>query len=95
MPPGASGGSGGVPMSSPTQQHSPRRQVLIGLPTYSGDSLWFHSSAENMRTGLQGVVAGLNSNRDTSAFTGVAIYRFASTGNTDWTTYDKLWLGAS
>jgi hypothetical protein len=70
-------------------------QVLIGLPTYSGDSLWFHSSAENMQTGLQGVVAGLNSNRDTSAFTGVAIYRFASTGDTDWTTYDKLWLGAT
>ena len=56
-------------------RHPP--QVLIGLPTYPGkDSFWFHDTAENMSTGLSGVIAGLNSNRDTSAFTGVAIYRY-------------------
>jgi spore germination protein YaaH len=70
-------------------------QLLVGIPTYTGNSLWFHASAENMRTGLVGLVAGLNSNRDTSAFTGVAIYRFASTGDADWSTYDKLWLGTT
>jgi hypothetical protein len=72
-------------------RHPP--QLLIGLPTYTGDSTWFHSSAENMGTGLSGVVAGLNSNRDTSAFTGVAIYRYASTSDADWQTYDRVWLG--
>ncbi len=70
-------------------------QLLVGIPTYTGDSVWFHSAAENMQTGLTGVIAGLNSNRDTSAFTGVAIYRFGSTGDADWATYDRLWLGAS
>jgi hypothetical protein len=74
-------------------QHPP--QLLIGIPTYTGNSLWFHGGAENMQTGLAGVVAGLNSNRDTSAFAGVAIYRFASTGDADWGTYDRLWLGQS
>lgn len=68
-------------------------QVIFGLPTYSGDSFWFHERAENMRSGLVGVTRGLNSNRDTSAFTGVAIYRFGTTTQSDWATYDTLWLG--
>jgi hypothetical protein len=69
-------------------------QVLIGLPTYTEkDSFWYHDTAENMTTGLSGVTAGLNSNRDTSAFTGVAIYRFATTTNQDWLIYRSLWLG--
>ena len=72
-------------------RHPP--QVLIGLPTYTGNSFWFHQSAENMRTGLIGVTRGLNSNRDTSAFAGVAIYRFGTTTQSDWATYDTLWLG--
>lgn len=71
--------------------HPPR--VLIGLPTYTGDSLWFHSSAENLTTGLSGVVAGLNSNRDTHPFVGVAIYRYGLTTNADWDQYNALWLG--
>ena len=71
--------------------HPPR--VLIGLPTYTGDSLWFHSSAENLTTGLSGVVAGLNSDRDTQPFAGVAIYRYALTTNADWDEYNALWLG--
>ncbi|MFI5274805.1 MAG: hypothetical protein ACHQ4H_17375 [Ktedonobacterales bacterium] len=68
-------------------------QVLIGLPTYPGNDFWFHDSAENMRSGLAGVVAGLNSDRDTQPFTGVAIYRFALTTDDDWATYQKTWLG--
>ncbi len=72
-------------------RHPP--QVLIGLPTYAGNSLWFHASAENMETGLTGVVSGLNSNTDTSAFGGVAIYRYGVTSAADWATYERLWLG--
>jgi hypothetical protein len=68
-------------------------QVLIGLPTYPGNSFWFHDTAENVTTGLSGVISGLNSNRDTSAFTGVAIYRFATTSSQDWSIYRSLWLG--
>lgn len=72
-------------------QHPP--EVLIGVPTYSGDGFWFHSSAENMESAVQGVVAGLNSNRTTSPFVGVAIYRLATTDQSEWATYDHLWLG--
>lgn len=69
-------------------------QVLIGVPTYSGDSPWFHSSAENMRSGLAGVTAGLNSVRDPQPFAGVAIYRLGVTSDSDWAIYDHDWLGA-
>jgi hypothetical protein len=72
-------------------RHPP--QVLIGLPTYPGNSFWYHDTAENIMTGLSGVIAGLNSNRDTSAFTGVAIYRFAYTSSQDWSIYRSAWLG--
>ncbi|MGH2517187.1 MAG: glycosyl hydrolase family 18 protein [Ktedonobacterales bacterium] len=68
-------------------------QVLIGLPTYTGNTPWFHDNAENIQTGLAGVVAGLNSNTQTQPFAGVAIYRFALTTAADWSTYDSLWLG--
>lgn len=68
-------------------------QVLIGLPTYTGDTTWFHDRAENIQTGLAGVVAGLNSNTDTQPFAGVAIYRYALTTAADWSAYDSLWLG--
>lgn len=68
-------------------------EVLIGLPTYPGNGFWFHATAENMASGLHGVIAGLNSNRDTSAFTGVAVYRFGTTSDADWQEYEHLWLG--
>ncbi len=67
--------------------------VLVGIPTYDGSNFWFHGSAENMASGLQGVVAGLNSNRDTTPFVGVAIYRLGTTDQTEWATYEHLWLG--
>lgn len=68
-------------------------EVLIGVPTYGGDNPWFHASAENMESALQGVTAGLNSNRDTSPFVGVAIYRLATTTEEEWSAYERLWLG--
>ncbi|MEO7003235.1 MAG: hypothetical protein ABI068_15585, partial [Ktedonobacterales bacterium] len=70
-------------------------QVLIGVPTYTGDSTWFHASAENMTSGLNGVVAGLNSDTSTQPFTGVAIYRLAVTSDASWTSYNRNWLGQS
>lgn len=74
-----------------TAQHPP--QLLIGVPTYSGDSLYFHDTAENMTSALAGVTAGLNSATDTRPFTGVAIYRLAVTSDADWHVYNRVWLG--
>lgn len=74
-----------------TAQHRP--QLLMGVPTYSGDNRWFHSSAENMTSALAGVTAGLNSTPDNDAFVGVAIYRLAVTSDSDWKVYDHTWLG--
>ncbi|HLY30842.1 MAG TPA: glycosyl hydrolase family 18 protein [Ktedonobacterales bacterium] len=72
-------------------KHPP--QVLIGAPTYSGNDPWYHSSAENMQSALLGVTAGLNSDRQTQPFVGVAIYRYAVTSDSSWATYNHLWLG--
>jgi hypothetical protein len=74
-----------------TAQHPP--QLLIGVPTYSGDSLYFHDTAENMTSALVGVTAGLNSASDTQPFVGVAIYRLAVTSDADWQVYNRVWLG--
>jgi hypothetical protein len=68
-------------------------QVLFGVPTYRGDSFWFHDTSENMKTGLEGVREGLNSERDTSLFTGIAVYRLGTTTDADWRAYDGAWLG--
>ncbi len=68
-------------------------QVLIGVPTYTGNSFWFHDSAENAGTGLDGVIAALNSVPDDSPFAGVAVYRYATTTDASWQTYERLWLG--
>ncbi|HEY7347713.1 MAG TPA: glycosyl hydrolase family 18 protein [Ktedonobacterales bacterium] len=68
-------------------------QVLIGIPTYHDNGPGFHDSAENMFSGLRGVTAGLNSGEDTSHFGGIAIYPLWLTTESDWQTYNHLWLG--
>lgn len=68
-------------------------QVLIGVPTYTGNSFWFHDAAENAGTSLDGVVAALNNVPNASPFVGVAIYRYATTTDASWRTYEHLWLG--
>ncbi len=68
-------------------------QVLIGIPTYHDNGPGFHDTAENMLSGLRGVTAGLNSSEDTSHFGGVAIYPLWLTTQSDWQTYNRLWLG--
>jgi len=74
------------------QAHHPA-QVLIGIPTYHDNGPGFHDSAENMLSGLQGLTSGLNSGEDTSHFGGVAIYPLWLTSQSDWQTYNRLWLG--
>jgi hypothetical protein len=74
-----------------TAHHVP--QVFMGVPTYSGSDFWYHDGAENMSSALEGVTAGLNSNRTTTPFVGVAIYRLATTSQAEWKDYERLWLG--
>jgi hypothetical protein len=69
-------------------------RLLLGVPT-SEEETWTHvPRAENMHTGLRGLVAGLN---DADAIpdnvVGVAIYPHWETDASEWTEYDKLWLG--
>ncbi len=74
------------------QFESPTTKVLIGLPTYTGNSKAFHSSAENITTGLTGVINGLNYESLHTAFAGVAIYPEWLTTPADWDVYNTLWL---
>ena len=75
------------------ERGSASTEVIFGIPTYSGDSRAFHASAENMRTGLVGVISGLNYGDYHTAFSGIAIYPEWLTSDADWSIYDQLWLG--
>jgi hypothetical protein len=71
-----------------------RARLLIGVPTFE-EATWSHVPlAENMRTGLRGLVAGLNdAGAAPSVVNGVAIYPHWETDISEWAEYDKLWLG--
>ena len=75
------------------QRGSYQTHVIIGIPTFKGSSRAFHDSAENMHTGLNGIISGLNYSTFHSAFQGVAVYPEWLTTNDDWSTYDRMWLG--
>ena len=71
-------------------------QLLFGIPA-SEEKTWTHWPwAENIRSGLEGVIDGLNdagSRPDT--ITGVAIYPYWETDEAEWRVYEELWLGRS
>lgn len=69
--------------------------VFIGIPTYDyGEPRpWFNHEIENVRTGLEGVIKGLNnlkSNPD--RFAGVAIYPYWEFDEENREAYRELWL---
>lgn len=68
--------------------------LFFGIPT-SEEKTWTHwPNAENMTSGLQGVIDGLNdADARPSAVTGVAIYPYWETGAAEWAAYESLWLG--
>lgn len=74
-------------------------ELLFGIPTYSYDTPedkklhpYFYPKAENMKTGLLGVIAGLRNIRSNPLdFTGVAIYANWETEEEEWEVYDELW----
>lgn len=68
--------------------------VFVGIPT-SGEKTRTHCpSAENMASGLPGLIDRLNDPCAVPrALTGVAIYPYWETDTTEWATYASLWLG--
>lgn len=75
---------------------SPTTHVIVGIPAFEDpSSRAFHASAENMESGLRGVIAGLNYDEVHPAFAGIAVYPEWETTEDEWAIYDKLWLGRS
>lgn len=67
-------------------------ELLIGIPTYEDDKESFDPEVENMETGLNGVIQGLNNKRTVvETFTGVAIYANWETESSEWSDYEQLW----
>jgi len=68
-------------------------QLFFGIPT-SEEKTWTHCpDAESMKSGLQGVIDGLNDAKAQSAVTtGVAIYPYWDTDEAEWDIYKSLWL---
>lgn len=68
-------------------------EVLIGVPTSEDTTATHHPTAENMISGLQGVIDGLN-DADSQPFTvtGVAVYPYWEIDTAKWQNYDQLWL---
>lgn len=69
-------------------------KIFIGLPTYDQPSLTFYPEAENIENGLLGLISGLNNWRSVrERFAGVALYRYSTTDEKEWKTYQNLWNG--
>jgi hypothetical protein len=69
-------------------------QLFFGIPT-SEERTWTHwPGAENMKSGIQGLIDGLNdAAAESAAVTGVAIYPYWDTQEAEWAVYKALWLG--
>ncbi len=68
--------------------------LFFGVPTSEERTLTHWPNAENMTSGLQGVVDGLNdADARPVAVTGVAIYPYWETDAAEWAIYEWLWLG--
>ena len=70
--------------------------VFIGLPTSEELSRSHDPAAENMASGLAGLIAGLNdADAQPERITGAAIYPYWETSADEWATYQSMWLGVS
>lgn len=69
-------------------------ELLIGIPTSEEATVTHHPTAENMRSGLEGTINGLN-DRAThpKEIDGIAIYPAWETSEGEWAVYESLWLG--
>ena len=69
-------------------------QLFIGIPASEEKTRTHNPKAENIKSGLQGVIDGLNdADTPTNVVSGVAIYPYWEMDMEEWKTYDKLWLG--
>lgn len=81
-----------IGISNALTDHPP--QILIGISPSQERTSSHWPSAENMTTGLEGIVDGLNDRATTfRAIEGVAIYAQWEASPADWRAYDTLWLG--
>lgn len=72
----------------------PHVDIYIGVPTYDEQKPSFNPEAENITTGLEGIISGLNSRRSVrDAVKGVAIYANWETDQDEWKTYREMWMG--
>lgn len=70
-------------------------EIFIGLPSYDYGEIrsWFNHEVENVRTGLEGVINGLNNLRSNpNNFAGVAIYPYWEFDEENRSAYRELWL---
>jgi spore germination protein YaaH len=68
-------------------------ELLIGLPTSEEWTLTHWPNAENITSGLQGVIDGLSDpNAQPSVVAGVAIYPYWEMDADEWASYESLWL---
>ncbi len=69
-------------------------ELLIGIPTSEERTFTHKPEAETMESGLFGTIEGLNdAEARPRAITGVAIYPYWETDESEWGVYRKLWLG--
>ncbi len=68
--------------------------VFVGIPTSEEHTASHNPAAENMTTGLAGLISGLNDlSAQPEVITGVAIYPYWETGDDEWAVYRSVWLG--
>ena len=69
--------------------------LFFGVPTSEEKTLTHWPNAENMTSGLQGIINGLNDAKaHPSTVTGIAIYPYWDTDEAEWSIYQKLWLSS-
>jgi len=68
-------------------------ELFIGVPASEERTLTHWPNAENMTSGLQGVIDGLSDpNAQPSAVTGVAVYPYWEMDADEWASFESLWL---
>ncbi|MBI5754592.1 hypothetical protein HZA41_00050 [Candidatus Peregrinibacteria bacterium] len=68
-----------------------KARILIGIPAYKEKTASFDPEAENIETGLLGLILGIRNIRSNlESFSGIAIYPYWTMEESDWKTYDTL-----
>ena len=71
----------------------PDTTLFIGVPTHEYERDNFNPKAENMNSGLRGILMGLDSGAELAdGQFGVAIYADWTTDDAEWQTFRELWL---